>query len=104
MQTTDYPDHWICQNSRLGCYSQAAKRVQTGKKSYGGNYRGIDRGNRLSGSQEHYADLRFQSTAVAALQEAAEAYLVSLFEDVSFCAIYSKRVTIMVRDIRLARD
>jgi len=47
--------------------------------------------------------LRFQSTAIAALQEAAEAYLVSLFEDVNLCAIHAKRVTIMVRDIQLAR-
>ena len=54
-------------------------------------------------AQEDHADLRFQSTAIAALQEAAEAYLVSLFEDVNLCAIHSKRVTIMVRDIQLAR-
>lgn len=54
-------------------------------------------------AQEAKADLRFQSTAIAALQEAAEAYLVSLFEDVNLCAIHSKRVTIMVRDIQLAR-
>lgn len=54
-------------------------------------------------AQETKADLRFQSTAIAALQEASEAYLVSLFEDVNLCAIHSKRVTIMVRDIQLAR-
>lgn len=54
-------------------------------------------------AQDSKADLRFQSTAIAALQEAAEAYLVSLFEDVNLCAIHSKRVTIMVRDIQLAR-
>jgi histone H3 len=54
-------------------------------------------------AQESKVDLRFQSTAIAALQEAAEAYLVSLFEDVNLCAIHSKRVTIMVRDIHLAR-
>lgn len=54
-------------------------------------------------AQDCKADLRFQSTAIAALQEAAEAYLVSLFEDVNLCAIHSKRVTIMVRDIQLAR-
>lgn len=54
-------------------------------------------------AQENKTDLRFQSTAIAALQEAAEAYLVSLFEDVNLCAIHSKRVTIMVRDIHLAR-
>lgn len=54
-------------------------------------------------AQEAKTDLRFQSTAVAALQEAAEAYLVGLFEDVNLCAIHAKRVTIMVRDIQLAR-
>ena len=40
-------------------------------------------------------DLRFQSTALLALQEASEAYLVSLFEDTNLCAIHAKRVTIM---------
>lgn len=54
-------------------------------------------------AQEMKTDLRFQSTAIAALQEAAEAYLVGLFEDVNLCAIHAKRVTIMVRDIQLAR-
>lgn len=54
-------------------------------------------------AQEQKTDLRFQSTAVAALQEAAEAYLVGLFEDTNLCAIHAKRVTIMVRDIQLAR-
>ena len=38
-----------------------------------------------------------------ALQEAAEAYLVGLFEDTNFCAIHAKRVTIMPKDIQLAR-
>ncbi|KAL8550162.1 hypothetical protein ACS0TY_008839 [Phlomoides rotata] len=46
-------------------------------------------------------DLRFQSSAVAALQEAAEAYLVGLFEDTNLCAIHAKRVTIMPKDIQL---
>ena len=46
--------------------------------------------------------VRFQSTAIAALQEAAENYLVGLFEDVNLLAIHAKRVTIMPRDIRLA--
>ena len=49
------------------------------------------------------ADLRYQSTAVLALQEAAEAYLVGLFEDTNLCAIHAKRVTIMPKDIQLAR-
>jgi histone H3 len=48
-------------------------------------------------------DLRFQSSAILALQEAAEAYLVSLFEDTNLCAIHAKRVTIMPKDIQLAR-
>ncbi len=38
-----------------------------------------------------------------ALQEAAEAYLVGLFEDSNLCAIHAKRVTIMAKDIQLAR-
>jgi histone H3 len=48
-------------------------------------------------AQDYKTDLRFQSAAVAALQEASEAYLVSLFEDTNLCAIHAKRVTIMVR-------
>ena len=47
--------------------------------------------------------LRFQSSAVKALQEATEAYLVGLFEDTNLCAIHAKRVTIKIKDIRLAR-
>jgi histone H3 len=49
------------------------------------------------------ADLRFQSTAILALQEASEAYLVSLFEDINLCAVHAKRITIMPKDIQLAR-
>ena len=37
------------------------------------------------------------------LQEASEAYLVGLFEDTNLCAIHAKRVTIMPKDIQLAR-
>jgi histone H3 len=48
-------------------------------------------------------DLRFQSSAIAALQEASEAYLVGLFEDTNLCAIHANRVTIMERDIQLAQ-
>ena len=48
-------------------------------------------------------DLRFQSAAILCLQEAAEAYLVGLFEDTNLCAIHARRVTIMPRDIQLAR-
>ena len=54
-------------------------------------------------AQEFKTDLRFQSTAVLALQEASEAYLVGLFEDTNLCAIHAKRVTIMPKDMQLAR-
>ncbi|KAK6728829.1 hypothetical protein RB195_006096 [Necator americanus] len=54
-------------------------------------------------AQDFKTDLRFQSSAVMALQEAAEAYLVGLFEDTNLCAIHAKRVTIMPKDIQLAR-
>lgn len=47
--------------------------------------------------------LRWKSTAVMALQEATEAYLIHLFEDANLCAIHAKRVTLMQRDIQLAR-
>ncbi|KAK3598645.1 hypothetical protein CHS0354_024367, partial [Potamilus streckersoni] len=46
-------------------------------------------------TQDFKTDLRFQSSAVMALQEASEAYLVGLFEDANLCAIQAKRVTIM---------
>lgn len=54
-------------------------------------------------AQDFKQDLRFQSTAILALQEAAEAYLVSLFADTNLCAIHAKRVTILPKDIHLAR-
>ncbi|XP_053760672.1 histone H3.1-like [Panthera pardus] len=52
-------------------------------------------------AQDFKTDLRFQSSAVMALQEACEAYLVGLFEDTNLCAIHAKRVTIMPKDIHL---
>uniref|UniRef100_A0A803LPT0 Histone H3 n=1 Tax=Chenopodium quinoa TaxID=63459 RepID=A0A803LPT0_CHEQI len=54
-------------------------------------------------AQDFKTDLRFQSSVVAALQEAAEAYLVGLFEDTNLCEIHAKRVTIMLKGIQLAR-
>ncbi len=54
-------------------------------------------------AQEFKADLRFQSHAIMACQEAAEVYLVSIFEDTNLCAIHAKRITIMPKDIQLAR-
>jgi len=48
-------------------------------------------------------DVRFQAAAVEALQEAAEAYLVGMFEDANLCAIHAHRVTVMPKDLHLAR-
>lgn len=48
-------------------------------------------------------DLRFKQGAIEAAQEAAEAYLVGLFEDAQLAAIHARRVTIMVKDVLLAR-
>ena len=47
--------------------------------------------------------MRFQSAAMHALHEAAEAYLVQVFNDAQLCALHAKRVTIMARDMQLAR-
>ena len=54
-------------------------------------------------AQDFKTDLRFQSAAILCLQEAAEAYLVKLFDDTNLCAIHARRVTIMPKDIQLAR-
>merc|ERR1712036_47936 len=54
-------------------------------------------------ASEYRSELRFQSSAVLALQEASEAYMVGLFEDTNLCAIHAKRVTIMPKDMQLAR-
>ena len=48
-------------------------------------------------------DLRFQSVAILALQEASEAFLVGLFEDTNLAAVHAGRVTIMAKDMQLAR-
>jgi histone H3 len=47
------------------------------------------------------SDLRMQSTALLAFQEAVEAYLVGLFNDTNECALHAKRVTIMPKDMQL---
>jgi histone H3/H4 len=48
-------------------------------------------------------EFRWQAQAMLALQEAAEAHLVGLFEDANLCTIHAKRVTVMPKDIQLAR-
>lgn len=54
-------------------------------------------------AQAFKSDLRFQTSAVAALQEAAEAYLIGVFEDTNLCCLHAKRVTIQPKDMQLAR-
>ena len=54
-------------------------------------------------AENYRSDIRFQSSAILALQEASESYLVGLFEDTNLCAIHAKRVTIMPKDMQLAR-
>ena len=54
-------------------------------------------------AQQYKENLRFQRSAIFALQEAAEVYLVSLFDDTNLCALHAKRVTIKPGDMRLVR-
>ena len=54
-------------------------------------------------AQDFKTDLHFQRQAIAALQEAAEAYLIGLFENTNLCCIHAKRVTIAPKDLQLAR-
>ena len=56
----------------------------------------------LQGPGTPSMQVRFQSTAIAALQEVAENFIVDLFEDVNLLAVHAKRVTLMPRDVRLA--
>jgi histone H3 len=54
-------------------------------------------------AQDEKSDIRYQSTAMLATQTSSEDYLVRLFEDTLLCTIHAKRVTIMPKDIQLAR-
>eukprot|EP00899_Mesostigma_viride_P010297 jgi/Mesvir1/19269/Mv10349-RA.1 len=54
-------------------------------------------------AQKESPEIRFQTPALLALQEAAEAYIIGLFEDSNLCAIHAHRVTIMPKDVALAR-
>ncbi|KAJ3887212.1 hypothetical protein GG344DRAFT_68999 [Lentinula edodes] len=78
-----------------------ARTKQTARKSTGGKAPRKQLAAKSS-ARKTATDLRFQSSAVMALQEAAEAYLVSLFEDTNLAAIHAKRVTIQPKDLALA--
>lgn len=53
-------------------------------------------------AQDIYPDIRFQSAAIGALQEASEGFITTLFDDTNLCAIHARRVTVSVRDMKLA--
>jgi histone H3 len=53
--------------------------------------------------QDFMSDLRISASALLAMQEATEAYLVGIMEDSNLCAIHARRVTIFPKDIQLAR-
>lgn len=53
-------------------------------------------------AQEIKTDLRFQQSALEALQEATEAYLIEVMEEGNLCAIHARRVTLFTKDIQLA--
>jgi histone H3 len=52
---------------------------------------------------DYKTDIRWQKSAMAALQEASEAYIVGLYEDTNLCALHAKRVTVRSQDMQLAR-
>lgn len=54
-------------------------------------------------AERYNSEIRFQSSALFALQEAAEVYLVGILEDTGICAIHANRSTIMKKDMDLAR-
>ena len=54
-------------------------------------------------AMEYRKEFRFQTMAVLAIQEGAEAYLVDLLHDTNLCALHARRVTIITKDLRLAR-
>lgn len=74
-------------------YFQKTSNLLIGKKPFERLVREI--------AQNMRPNVRFQTTAVEAIQEAAEAYLVKLMEDSNLCAIHAKRVTVLPKDIKL---
>jgi histone H3/H4 len=69
------------------------------------NFKEITRDNEtyVIANQGYIEPKRMQSTAMLALHEAAEYYLVEFFEWANLCALHAKRVTIMPKDMQLAR-
>lgn len=53
-------------------------------------------------AKEFFPDARFQQSALSALQEATEAYIVGVFEDTQLCAVHARRLTVLPKDMKLA--
>ena len=53
--------------------------------------------------QDVKSDIRLTASSVEAIQNAAEAYLVSIFEDANLCAVHARRVTVMPKDFQLVK-
>jgi histone H3 len=54
-------------------------------------------------AQDEAPDMRWTADAMGVLQVATEAYMADLFEDTNLCAIHAKRITVMPKDMQLAR-
>ena len=57
----------------------------------------------ITGTMFPDQDIRFSLRGIAALHVASEDYLIGLFEDSYLCALHAKRVTLMKKDMTLAR-
>uniref|UniRef100_A0A7S4UZ22 Core Histone H2A/H2B/H3 domain-containing protein n=1 Tax=Alexandrium monilatum TaxID=311494 RepID=A0A7S4UZ22_9DINO len=92
--------------SRLGRRSSTTRRRRSfsSRRSSSSGLCGSSASGSGSGEEaREIVPVRFESQALLALQEAAEAYLVGLFEDANLCAVHAKRVTVMPKDIQLSR-
>ncbi|KAL9692118.1 hypothetical protein quinque_015899 [Culex quinquefasciatus] len=102
---------WAAEKKAKVAMAKTAKKAGTVKKAAAPSRRPPSRQDRGQEAQDPETKegscpeegRRQESSAVMALQEASEAYLVGLFEDTNLCAIHAKRVTIMPKDIQLAR-
>ena len=54
-------------------------------------------------AQGFRTDLKFQGMAIKVLQEAGETFLVGILEQANLCAVHAKQVTVMPKDIQMAR-
>ena len=53
--------------------------------------------------QKEYMWYRIQVGATLALYEAAESYIIHIFEDTNLCVIHARHIMIMPKDMKLAR-